>query len=241
MTSTFSHSPSGARPGVQVFFRSQTSPPKPSASFAYRKVDERVHDVEKRIMARQCEVDRAREKLNELEFDMFMLLLTVAGNETTRNATASGMDALLRNPDQMARLVANLDDDAYLSGAIDEVLRWATPVLQFRRTATVDTEIRGQKIAAGDKVLIWHISANRDEEIFPESQTFDVGRTPNEHIAFGGRGPHYCLGASLAKMEIRVMFEEMLTRIPNITQAGEIERLHSNLINGVKHLPVRNG
>jgi cholest-4-en-3-one 26-monooxygenase len=112
--------------------------------------------------------------------------------------------------------------------------------MYFRRTATQDTEIRGVPIAEGDKVTVWYGSANRDEDIFPDAQTFDVGRTPNEHIAFGGRGPHYCLGASLAKMEIKVMFEEMLTRIPNMTQAGEIERLHSTLINGVKHLPVRN-
>lgn len=178
------------------------------------------------------------EQLNELEFDMFMLLLTVAGNETTRNATASGMDALLRNPDQMARLVANLDDDAYLSGAIDEVLRWATPVLQFRRTATVDTEIRGQKIAAGDKVLIWHISANRDEEVFPEPFTFDIERTPNEHVAFGGGGAHYCLGANLAKIELEIIFREILSRMPDLTAAGPAEMLRSNFIGGVKRLPV---
>jgi cholest-4-en-3-one 26-monooxygenase len=178
------------------------------------------------------------ERLSELEFDMFMLLLTVAGNETTRNATASGMDALLRHPDQMAALLGHLDDDAYVSTAIDEVLRWATPVLHFRRTATVDTEIRGQSIAAGDKLLIWHISANRDEEVFADPFAFDIERTPNEHVAFGGGGAHYCLGANLAKIEIEIIVREILSRMPDIAAAGDAEMLRSNFIGGVKRLPV---
>jgi cholest-4-en-3-one 26-monooxygenase len=178
------------------------------------------------------------EQLSELEFDMFMLLLTVAGNETTRNATSAGMHAMLSNPDQLAQLVARADDTAYVSTAIDEVLRWATPVLHFRRTATVDTEVRGQEIAAGDKLLIWHISANRDEEVFADPFTFDIERTPNEHVAFGGGGAHYCLGANLAKLEIEIIFSEILSRMPDITQAGEMEPLRSNFIGGVKHLPV---
>jgi len=179
------------------------------------------------------------ERLSELEFDMFMLLLTVAGNETTRNATASGMDALLRHPEQLAALTANLDDDAYLSTAIDEVLRWATPVLHFRRTAAVDTEVRGQEISAGDKVLIWHISANRDEEVFADPFTFDIERTPNEHVAFGGGGAHYCLGANLAKIEIEIIMRELLSRMGDLSAAGETEVLRSNFIGGVKRLPVR--
>lgn len=178
------------------------------------------------------------EKLSDIEFNVFVLLLSVAGNETTRNLISGGMYTLMQHPDQMARLQADLP--GLLDPAVDEMLRYVSPVMYFRRTATQDTEIRGVPIKEGDKVTVWYGSANRDEDIFPDAQTFDVGRTPNEHIAFGGRGPHYCLGASLAKMEIKVMFEEMLTRIPTMTQAGEIERLHSTLINGVKHLPVRN-
>ena len=149
------------------------------------------------------------------------------------------MDALLRHPDQMASLLAHLDDAAYVSTAIDEVLRWATPVLQFRRTATVDTEVRGQEIAAGDKVLIWHISANRDEEVFPDPFRFDVERTPNEHVAFGGGGAHFCLGANLAKIEIEIIMREILSRMPDITADGDTEMLRSNFIGGVKRLPVR--
>jgi cholest-4-en-3-one 26-monooxygenase len=178
------------------------------------------------------------EQLSELEFDMFMLLLTVAGNETTRNATASGMNALLQHPDQFARLCERADDTAYVSTAIDEVLRWATPVLQFRRTATCDTEVRGQEIKAGDKVLIWHISANRDEEVFADPFRFDIERTPNEHVAFGGGGAHYCLGANLAKLELEIIFAEILSRMPDMRAAGPAEMLRSNFIGGVKHLPV---
>jgi cholest-4-en-3-one 26-monooxygenase len=178
------------------------------------------------------------EQLSELEFDMFMLLLTVAGNETTRNATSAGMHALLGNPDQFAKLLSRADDPAYVSTAIDEVLRWATPVLHFRRTATVDTVVRGQEIKAKDKVLIWHISANRDEEVFPDPFRFDIERTPNEHVAFGGGGAHFCLGANLAKLELEIIFAEIFSRMPDVVAAGPAEPLRSNFIGGVKHLPV---
>ncbi len=178
------------------------------------------------------------ESLSELEFDMFMLLLTVAGNETTRNATSAGMHALLTHPDQFRQLLDRSDDPAYVSTAIDEVLRWATPVLHFRRTATTGTEIRGREIREDDKVLIWHISANRDEEVFDDPFTFDIERTPNEHVAFGGGGAHYCLGANLAKLELEIIFAEIFSRMPDITSAGEAEMLRSNFIGGVKRLPV---
>ncbi|MGZ6974752.1 MAG: cytochrome P450 [Acidimicrobiia bacterium] len=177
------------------------------------------------------------EKLSDIEFNVFVLLLSVAGNETTRNLISGGMLALMEHPDQRDRLVADLD--GLLTTAVDEMLRYVSPVQYFRRTATVDTEIRGVPIAGGDKVTIWYGAANRDEEVFEDPQAIDVGRTPNEHLAFGGRGPHFCLGASLAKMEIRVMFEEILGRLPDMTLAGEPERLRSTLIAGIKHLPVR--
>jgi cholest-4-en-3-one 26-monooxygenase len=177
------------------------------------------------------------EKLSDIEFNVFVLLLAVAGNETTRNLISGGMLALMEHPDQRDRLIADLD--GLLPTAVDEMLRYVSPVQYFRRTATVDTEIRGVEIKAGQKVTMWYGAANRDEDVFPNAQEFDVGRTPNAHIAFGGRGPHYCLGASLAKLEIEVMFDEILRRLPDMHLAGEPERLRSILIAGIKHLPVR--
>lgn len=179
------------------------------------------------------------EKLTDIEFNVFVLLLAVAGNETTRNLISGGMLTLLRHPEQKERVLADIPGT--LDTLVDEMLRYVSPVMYFRRTATTDTELHGVPIAEGDKVTVWYGSANRDERVFPDPHTFDVTRTPNEHIAFGGRGPHYCLGASLAKMEIKVMFEEMLTKMPNMALAGDPERLASNLINGIKHMPVTLG
>ncbi|MBM3675995.1 MAG: cytochrome P450 [Actinobacteria bacterium] len=176
------------------------------------------------------------EKLSDIEFNVFVLLLSVAGNETTRNLISGGMLALFEYPEQYERLKG--DVDGLLDTAVDEMLRHVSPVMYFRRTAMSDTEIRGVDVKAGDKVTVWYGAANRDEDVFPDSQAFDVGRAPNEHIAFGGRGPHYCLGASLAKLEIKVMFKEVLTRIPSMRLAGEAQHLQSTLINGIRHLPV---
>lgn len=177
------------------------------------------------------------DRLTEVEFDMFMLLLAVAGSETTRNATAHGMHALLTNPEQFDKL--KTDPEGLLDNAIEEILRWATPVLHFRRTATADTRVGDREIAAGQKVLIWHISANRDEAVFDDPHTFDVTR-PNasEHIAFGGGGAHFCLGANLARAEMRIMFAELLERVPSMQLAGEPQRLRSNFLGGIKHMPV---
>jgi cholest-4-en-3-one 26-monooxygenase len=200
---------------------------------AQRREDPRDDLVTKLINA-----DIDGEALSELEFDMFMLLLSVAGNETTRTATAIGMNALLDHPDQLARVVANLDDDAYLMTAMDEVLRWSTPVLHFRRTATADTELRGREIRAGDKLLMWHVSANRDEEIFEDPFAFDVERSPNEHVAFGGGGAHYCLGANLARVELRIIFREILSRIADLEKVAEPRVLRGNFVTGLKDMPV---
>lgn len=182
----------------------------------------------------QAEVDD--DQLTDMEFDAFFLLLAVAGNETTRNLISGGMLALIENPDERQKLV---DDPARLPTAIEEMLRWVTPVMHFRRTATKDVEINGKKIKEGDKVVVWYISANRDEDMFPSPHTFDGARSPNEHIAFGGGGPHFCLGANLARLEIRVMFEEVLKRIPDMELTAEPARLRSNFINGLKHMPVK--
>ena len=182
----------------------------------------------------RAEVDG--ERLSEMEFDVFFLLLAVAGNETTRNLISGGMLALIEHPDQFQRL---RDDPSLLDTAVEEMLRWVTPVMQFQRTAQRDTEIGGQHISEGDRVAIYYVSANRDEAVFDRPDQFDVGRSPNEHLTFGGGGPHFCLGASLARLEIRLMFEELLGRLTEIELMGPPRRLRSNFINGLKEMPVR--
>ena len=175
------------------------------------------------------------EQLSDLELELFFLLLTVAGNETTRNLMSGAMHAFFQHPDQWQRLQ---DDRSLLSSAVEEMLRFVTPVMNFRRTAMSDLTLSGTSISQGDKVVFFHASANRDEDVFEDAGTFDIGRDPNPHIAFGGGGPHFCLGANLARLEIRVMFEHLLDRVPDIRQAGDVQRLQSQFINGVKHLPV---
>jgi cholest-4-en-3-one 26-monooxygenase len=175
------------------------------------------------------------EKLTELELDLFFLLLSVAGNETTRNAISHGMVALSEHPDQMQRLV---DDPSLVNSAVEEILRWSSPVMHFRRQATAPTQIGDQKIGEDEKVVFWHISANRDEAHFDDPYKFDVSRSPNEHVAFGGGGPHFCLGANLARLEMQVFFEELVKRLPDIHVSGEVKRLRFNFIDGLKHIPV---
>jgi cholest-4-en-3-one 26-monooxygenase len=177
------------------------------------------------------------ESLSDMDFNLFFLLLSVAGNETTRNAISHGMNAFLEHPDQYELLVS--DPARYLPGAVEEILRWATPVLYFRRNCTKDTVVGGETIKAGDKISLWYISANRDEDIFDDPFRFDITRDPNHHIAFGGGGPHFCLGAQLARLEIRLLFEELVRRYPHIEALGKPDRLRSNFIGGIKHLPVR--
>ena len=145
------------------------------------------------------------------------------------------MNTFFQFPDQWARL---RDDRSLMDSAVEEMLRFVTPVMNFRRTAMTDVTLEGAEIKTGDKVMFFHISANRDEKIFENPDTFDIGRSPNPHMAFGGGGPHFCLGANLARMEIKVMFEHLLDRIPDITQSGPTQRLQSPFISGIKHLPV---
>ena len=177
------------------------------------------------------------ESLSDMDFNLFFLLLSVAGNETTRNAIAHGMNAFLEHPDQW-RLFSG-DTTAHQAGATEEILRWATPVMFFRRNATRDIELGGRQIKDGDKVTLWYISGNRDEDVFDDPFRFDITRTPNPHIAFGGGGPHFCLGAQLARMEIHVLFEELAKRVDHVEALGPPDRLRSNFIGGIKHLPVR--
>ena len=198
---------------------------------AARREDPRDDVVTKLINA---EIDGDR--LSEEEFELFCLLLAVAGNETTRNATAHGMVALLEHPEQLEKLRS--DPDRHIDGAVEEILRWSTPVLHFRRTAMRDLELRGKQIKEGDKVVMWHISANRDEEVFDDPFRFDIERSPNDHIAFGGGGAHYCLGTNLARMELRLIFHEIVSRLDDIAVDGDVERLRSNFIGGIKHIPI---
>ncbi|MGZ4785154.1 MAG: cytochrome P450 [Acidimicrobiales bacterium] len=201
-------------------------------SLAAEKRQQLSDDIISKLLGSEIDGD----ELTETEFDMFFMLLAVAGNETTRNATSHGMKALLDNPDQFEKLKANPE---LLPSAIEEILRWATPVLHFRRTAMEDYELGGKQIKKGDKVVIWHISANRDETVFDDPYRFDIERSPNDHIAFGGGGAHFCLGANLARMELNLIFTEILNRVPDMTLAGETEYLRSNFIGGIKHMPVK--
>jgi cytochrome P450 len=174
--------------------------------------------------------------LTQREFDVYFVLLATAGNETTRHTITHGLLALMEHPGQLDRL---RKDPSLYATAADEMLRWATAVHYFRRTTTRDTELAGTEIPAGSKVATWLTSGNRDETVFENPDAFDVGRQPNKHMAFGPGGIHHCLGAHLARLEVRVVFEEMLKRVEGFELVGPPERLRSNFFNGVKRMPVR--
>ena len=169
------------------------------------------------------------------ELASFFILLVVAGNETTRNAISHGMKALCDYPEERAKWAA--DFEGIGSTAVEEIIRWATPVIHMRRTCTRDTVLGAQEMKEGDKVVLWYAAANRDEAVFDEPHRFDVTRTPNEHVGFGGPGPHFCLGANLARREIRVMFDRIFKRLPDLEITGPPDRLQSNFIHGIKRMP----
>ncbi len=182
----------------------------------------------------QAEVDG--ERLTDAELQWFFLLLVNAGGDTTRNLLAEGMQQLFDHPDERARLQGDLD--GLLATSIEEMLRYTSPVVHFRRTAMEDTVVRDQPIKAGDKLMVFYGSGNRDEDVFVDPDRFDVGRDPNPHMAFGGGGPHLCLGLHVARIEIAVMLREILTRLPDLRPAGDPIPLASNFITGVKSMPV---
>jgi cytochrome P450 len=175
--------------------------------------------------------------LSERDFRNYFLLLVVAGNETTRHAISHSMKALIDHPDQLALLQA---EPERIPGAVEELLRWASPIYHFRRTATRDVEMYDKTIKAGDKVVVWFASGNRDDRVFDDPYRFDVTRTRVDHVTFGKGGPHFCLGNQLARMEIRIMFEELLPRLTGgIALTGDVTRVRSNFVNGIKKFPVK--
>jgi hypothetical protein len=189
-------------------------------------------DITSVLMTADVDGDR----LTPSEFASFFILLVVAGNETTRNAISHGMEALTDFPGERRRWMA--DFDGLAPTAVEEIVRWATPVIHFRRTTTRDVEFGDVHVGAGEKVVMWYNSANRDERAFADPYRFDVGRTPNDHVGFGGGGAHFCLGANLARREITVMFRELFRRLPDIRVVGEPDMLFSAFIHGIKRMRV---
>ena len=175
------------------------------------------------------------EPLGMLELLSYLLVLVVAGNETTRNATTGGLLAFIENPEQFRRLKA---EPELIKSAVEEIVRWTSPVIQFARTATEDTEVRGQKIRKGESVCLFYPSANRDEDVFDQPFKFDIGRNPNPHLGFG-IGEHFCLGSNLARLELEVIFRELGKRLEGAELAGSVERLRSSFVGGIKHMPIR--
>jgi cholest-4-en-3-one 26-monooxygenase len=204
--------------------------------YAQQLAEKRRAEPRDDIISKLLSADVDGDQLTEMDFNLFFLLLAVAGNETTRNAISHGMNAFLENPDQYDRLVANPE---LVDTAVEEIIRWASPVMYFRRNVTEDTEYKGHQLKAGEKVSIWYASANRDEDVITDPFQFDVGRNPNPHVAFGGGGPHHCLGSNLARMEVKHFYAELIKRVAKVEAVGKPALLRSNFIGGIKHLPVR--
>jgi cytochrome P450 len=204
-------------------------------SYFMRLVTERREEQRDDLISVLMGAEIDGESLTDEEILYFCYLLILAGNETTRNAISGGMLALCEHPAERARLAA---DAALLPTAVEEILRWTSPVMHMARYVTRDTTLHTQPLRAGERVLLWYPSANRDAAVFPNADRFDVGRTPNEHLAFG-LGEHFCLGAGLARQEVRIMVETLLARLPDLALAGPVERLRSSFIGGIKHMPVR--
>ncbi len=214
-----------------------SSPAAPEMfAYANRLAEKRRRSPRDDLTTRLLQAEADGDRLSEHEFDLFFLLLVTAGNETTRHAMSNGLLALLEHPGERDRLLA---DPELIPTAVEEILRWTPSLLHFRRTATRDVELRGEQIRAGDKVALWYVSGNRDELHFDDPSKFDVGRDPNRHLAFGLGSPHYCLGAHLARLELRIWLQELMPTLGRIELAGPPRRLRSNFFHGVKSLPIR--
>jgi cytochrome P450 len=212
----------------------------PAAYYVFeygRKIgEERRRNPTDDLVSRLVHAEVDGERLDEKEYSNFFELFIFAGNETTRTGISQGILALMQHPEEFARLEA---DPSLIPSGVDEILRYGTPIIYFRRTATRDAEISGVPIQAGDRVALWYVSANFDEDVFEDPQRFDVARRPNPHVTFGRGGPHFCLGSFLAQLEIRILLEEILARKVRFELTGDPVRLSSNFINGFKSLPVR--
>lgn len=214
----------------------------PRQSFAERTVffnglaQQRLREPKDDLVTALTQAELDGRQLDEVQVGGFLSLILVAGSDTTRHCYSGGMLAMIEHPDQYERLKA---DRSLAPVAVEEFVRWVTPFTHFRRTATRDTEIRGVPIRAGDKVVTWLASSNRDEDVFTEPERFDIGRNPNPHQGFGGGGPHYCLGSGLARLELRVLLEETVDRIPALELAGAADRVRSSFLTGLYALSVR--
>ena len=206
-------------------------------AYAQRVADDKRAHPGDDIMSTLVQAEVDGDRLTDGELQWFFLLLVNAGGDTTRNLLAAGLQLLFEHPDERQRLMADLD--GLLPSCIEEMLRYTSPVVHFRRTVTADTEVRGTPMAAGDKVVVFYGSGNRDEDVFTEPDRFDIGRTPNPHMAFGGGGPHLCLGMHVARVEIAAMLRQVLTRLPDLAPAGAPEMLASNFIAGTRTMPVK--
>jgi methyl-branched lipid omega-hydroxylase len=196
---------------------------------------ERAEDPRDDLISALAKANIDGEQLTPAELGSFFILLVVAGNETTRTAISHALNLLTENPDQRALLLE--DVEGRLPGAVEEVVRYASPVIWMRRSVTKDCTLNGNDYREGDKVLLIYSAANRDAAVFADPGRFDITRSPNPHVGFGAAGPHFCLGAHLARREIRVMLRELMTRVPQIRASAEPDRLLSSFINGIKHLP----
>ncbi|HEU5033910.1 MAG TPA: cytochrome P450 [Mycobacteriales bacterium] len=205
-------------------------------AYASALAEEKRKQLSDDIVSKLISPDDAGNVLSEMEFDLFFMLLAVAGNETTRNAISGGMFALMEHPEQWDKLRS---DPSLIPTAADEIVRWVSPVNLFRRTATQDVEIGGVPIKQGEKVVIYYSSANRDEAVFTDPYTFDIAREPNPHVGFGGGGPHFCLGRHLAKLEIECIFRSLISKVERVELVSPPRRLRSNFINGIKEMTVK--
>ena len=203
--------------------------------FFLAHIERKRREPDNSVMTALVQAQIDGEPMPDHQILSYAILLILAGNETTRNATSGGMQALIEHPDQFERL---RDRPELLDSAVEEMLRWTSPVVHFARTVTQDTEIRGVPIKAGETLAMWYPSANRDEDVFEHPDTFDITRSPNEHLAFGGFGEHFCLGANLARLEMRSVFRHLIEKLDHFQIDGEVERLSSGLIGGIKRLPV---
>jgi cytochrome P450 len=223
-------------PDITTDFEDFTKVAMDMAAYASALADDRRSTPRDDLTTSLVQAELDGERLTSSEVASFFILLAVAGNETTRNAISHGVLALSRYPEQRRDWWA--DFDGVTPSAVEEIVRWSSPVVYMRRTLTQDAELNGTKMAAGDKVTLWYASANRDESKFADPWTFDLKRHPNPHVGFGGGGAHFCLGANLARREITVMFEELHRQVPDIEATEEPDRLLSPFIHGIKRLPV---